>query len=369
MFSRKDLQELAKYKGTGAPVLSLYLNVDPSQHTTDEYKLALRQLLRGASARSADKDIAAVERYFDLEYDWSGRGVAVFSCDADKYWRTFSLAVSVTDQVFVGLKPYITPLANLWDAFGRFAVAMVDKQGVRLLLFQVGELIHTEGMLGEPVRRLKGGGSTGGRRGGTEATAHKHEDEVASRNLKEAAELTVAFCEAHQPRNLFLGGKAETLKQWKSKLPRVWADRVIGTFAADMTINENEVRDKALKILAEVEHEHEIALADAVITAAAKGKGGVVRLDDTLSAAHEGRVLTLLVAEGYKAEGFQCQQCAYVTGQRLDKCPFCGGAMAHIPDAVETIIQQVLEQGGHVEMVTGHKEFAKAGVGALLRYG
>ena len=80
MFSRKDLQELAEYKGTGTPVLSLYLNVDPSQHTTDEYKLALRQLLRGAGERAAATDIAAVERYFDLEYDWSGRGVAVFSC-------------------------------------------------------------------------------------------------------------------------------------------------------------------------------------------------------------------------------------------------------------------------------------------------
>ena len=128
------------------------------------------------------------------------------------------------------------------------------------------------------------------------------------------------------------------------------------------------MRDKALKILDEVEHEREAALADAVITAAAKGKGGVVRLDDTLSAAHEGRVQTLLVAEGYKAEGFQCQQCAYVTGQHLDKCPFCGGTMGHIPDAVEAIIQQVLEQGGHVEMVAGHKELTVAGVGALLRY-
>jgi peptide subunit release factor 1 (eRF1) len=74
------------------------------------------------------------------------------------------------------------------------------------------------------------------------------------------------------------------------------------------------------------------------------------------------------VAEGYTAEGFQCQQCAYVTGQRLDKCPFCGGTMGHIPDAVETIIQQVLEQNGHVEIVSGHKELNAAGIGALLRY-
>ena len=222
--------------------------------------------------------------------------------------------------------------------------------------------------MGEPVRRVKAGGSAGGRRGGTDATANKHEDEVASRNLKEAAELAVAFCEASQPRNLLVGGKAEALKQFKSRLPRVWADRVIGTFPADMEVHELDVRDKALKILDQVEHEHEVALADAVITAAAKGKGGVVRLDDTLSAAHEGRVQTLLVSDGFKAEGFQCQQCAYVTGQRLDKCPFCGGTMVHIPDAVETIIQQVLEQGGHVKMVSEHKGLALAGVGALLRY-
>ena len=370
MFSRKDLQELAEYKGTGAPVLSLYLNVDPSQHTTDEYKLALRQLLRGAGERAAGEDIAAVERYFDLEYDWSGRGVAVFSCNADKFWRAYPLPVAVADHVFVGLKPYVTPLVKLWDTFGRFVVAVLDKQGVRLMLFHVGELIRTEGMMGEPVRRVKAGGGSAekGRRGGTGATANKHEDEVASRNLREAAELTLAFCEAHQPRNLLLGGKAEAIKQFKAKLPRVWADRIIGTFPADMNIHENEARDKALRILNEVELERETALADAVITAAAKGKGGVVRLDDTLSAAHEGRVQTLLVAEGYKAEGFQCQQCAYVTGQRLDTCPFCGGKMAHIPDAVEATIQQVLEQGGHVEMVTGHTELAQAGVGALLRY-
>ncbi len=370
MFSRRDLQELAEYKSTGKPVLSLYLNVDPSQHTTDEYKLSLRQLLRGAGDRAANEDIAAVERFFDLEYDWSGRGVAIFSCAADNFWRTFSLAAPCEDTVFVGPKPYVTPLANLWDTLGRFAVALVDKQGARLLFFQAGELMSVEGVMGEAVRRVKAGGGSAekGRRGGTGATANKHEDEVASRNLKEAAETAVAFCETHQPNHLLLGGKAEALKVFRSKLPRVWADRVIGTFPADMTMPETEVRDLAIRMLKKVECEREVAVADAVITAAAKGKGGVARLDDTLSAAREGRIMTLVVSQGYHAEGCQCQQCEYVTAQPLDKCPFCSGAMAHIPDAVEAIIQHVLEQGGQVEMVSSHKELGRAGIGALLRY-
>ncbi len=370
MFSRRDLQELAEYKGTGKPVLSLYLNVDPSQHTTDDYKLALRQLLRAAGDKAAGEDIAAVERFFDLEYDWSGRGVAVFSCAADNLWRSYSLAVPVANHASVGSRPYVTPLATLWDTLGRFAVAIVDKQGARLLFYQAGDLVHTESVAGEPVRRVKAGGGSAekGRRGGTGATANKHEDEVAARNLKEAAALTVAFCEAHQPRNLMLGGKAETLKIFRSKLPRVWADRIIGTFPADMTISETQVRDLSLKILEQVECEREYALADAAITAAAKGKGGVARLDDTLSAAHEGRVQVLLVNQGYRAQGYQCQQCGYVTAQAVNPCPFCGGSVGQIPDAIEAIIQQVLEQGGHVEIVQGHADLALAGVGALLRY-
>lgn len=370
MFSRRDLQELAAYRSASGSILSLYLNVDPSQRTGDKYKLALRGLLRDAAAMSASlEDIAAVERFFELEYDWSGRGAAVFSGAADNFWRAYALAVPLKHHVFVWNKPYVTPLASLWDAYGRFVVAVVDRQGAKFLLYQMGELVKTEGIMGQKVQHIKaGGGTTEKGRRGAGATANKREDEMAARNLKEAAEVAVAFCEAHQPRNILLGGKAETLKQFRARLPRVWADRVIGTFPADMAMGELELRDKALAILERVEHEHELALADAVITAASKGKGGVARLDDTLSAAHDGRIQTLVVAEDYHAEGFQCQGCNYVTVQKLDRCPFCEGQFQHIPDAVETIIGQVLEQGGRVEIVSGHARLSKAGIGALLRY-
>jgi len=116
----------------------------------------------------------------------------------------------------------------------------------------------------------------------------RHIGEVALRNIKEAAQLTVAFCEAHRPRNLLLAGTEATLSQFRSSLPRVWADRVIGAFAADMSEGQNEIRDRAFVILEQVETERESALAEAVITAAAKGSNGVVRLGDTLSAVHEG---------------------------------------------------------------------------------
>lgn len=369
MFNRQDLQELAAYSSGNGAILSVYLNVDPTQHTRDEYKLALRGLLRKAASLGAvEKDIAAVERFFELEYDWSGRSVAVFSCAADNFWKSCSLSVPLKNHVFVWNKPYITPLAGAWDTYGRCVLGLVDRQGAKMMLYQLGELVKTEGVMGEEVRHIKAGGgsSATGRRGATRSS--KREGEAAVRNLKEAAELMVAFCETHQPRNVLLAGERETLKKFKALLPRVWADRVIGNLAAEMTTPEIDLRDKVFSVLEKVEREHEVALTDAIITAAGKGRGGVITLDQTLSAAHGGQVQTLVVAEDYHAEGFQCRSCGYVTAQDLGTCPFCSGQMASIPDAVEAIISQVLGQGGHVEVVANHAELNAAGIGALLRY-
>ena len=73
MFTQDDLRELAAIQ-TETPILSVYLNVDPMEHTTDEYKLALRQMLKQAEGSASPEDIGAVSRFFDREYDWSGRG-------------------------------------------------------------------------------------------------------------------------------------------------------------------------------------------------------------------------------------------------------------------------------------------------------
>ena len=369
MLTRKDLRELAQYRSEGA-VLTLYLDTDPTRRTTDEYKLALRQLLKDVEGQAAPKDITAIERYVDFEYDWKGRGIALFSSAEDDYWQEYALAVPVESRALVSKKPYITPLASLWDTYGRFVVALVDRQGARLLLFQMGELVREEGMMGEEVRRLKKGrgSAAAGRRGGITGPSARREEGVASRNLKEAAELAVAFCEAHRPRNLLLAGTEATIAQFKGSLPRVWSDRVIGTFSADMTEGHNEIRDRAFSILEQVEAERKISLADAVITAAAKGSNGVVRLGDTLSAVHEGRAQTLVVAHGYRAPGYRCMGCGYITDQPLDKCPFCGGEVEEISNAVEEAVAQVLEMGVRVEIVYGHEKFEQVGIGALLRY-
>jgi peptide subunit release factor 1 (eRF1) len=369
MFKREDLRELAAYQAE-TPILSVYLNVDPTEHTTDEYRLALRQALKQAQGLAATEDMAAVEQFFDHEYDWSGRGVVVFSGTKEDFWRIYSLAVPIASGVTVARKPYIWPLAAMVDAYGSYAVALVDRQGVQLFHFEMGELRTSDRYLGEEVRKLKKGrGSSGGpgRRGGAPISGRR-EEEMVQRNIRQSAKATKLFHRKHKPQRWIIAGVERTVAQFREALGKGLQDKVIGSFSADMNASEPEIRKRSMEILQQVEKERERALVEAVFTAAAKGRGGVIRLADTLGAAHEGRIQTLVIARDYHQPGYQCQNCAYITDQHLEVCPFCSGEFAEISDAAEALVTKVIEDGGQVEVVDDHPKLAEFGVGALLRY-
>jgi rubrerythrin len=326
-------------------------------------------LLHSVQGR-ANGDVAVIERFFDQEYDWSGRGLAIFSNQQEAFWKVYSLAVPIVDSIFIGPKPYLTPLANLWDVYGRFVVGLIDKQGARFIFVQMGEVVDGEGILGEEVRRVKSGaGSTPtGRRRNPDEPTDRHLNEVIKRNVKDTTSALVEFCEKHTPRYLVLGGNVEVVKEVRAHLPQPWAERVVGTITGDVDISDLVLRDRALKVVEEVEAQREAELADAAITAAAKNSHGATRLDRVLTAAHKGQVQTLLVAEGYQSGGYRCHECGDVTLAPGAQCAFCGGTFDQIPDAVEAAISTVIEQGGRVDIVRGHAALNEVGVAALLRY-
>ena len=98
MFTEQDLNDLVQFRSDESPVLSLYLNVDPTEQSTEQYRLTLRTLLKGVTDEAGAADVDRVERYFEFEYDWQGRGVALFSCQDADFWRGFSLAVPLQNQ-------------------------------------------------------------------------------------------------------------------------------------------------------------------------------------------------------------------------------------------------------------------------------
>jgi len=365
MFTDSVLRELLNYSSPD-PVLSVYMSTDITEGTADAPKLRLRSLLKEVHL---PKDEAAILKYFELEREWTGRSVAMFSCAAQNYFRAFPIAVPVRSRAFVGEQPYVKPLADLLDAYGGYGVALVDKQGARLFQFHLGELKEQEGILGEEVRHTKRGSASSifGRLGGIGGKS-RHSEQTITRNLKESAEFAAKFFEENHIRRVLIGGTEKNVNQFITLLPKTWQSLVVGKFPISMAARPDEVQKKALEIGQQAERRREMRLVENMITSAAKGTEGVVRLEDTLGAVHEGRVQTLIVQEGYRAEGFLCQGCGYITTQELETCPFCGKSFRQIKDAVEMAIRKVMQDGGNVEIVYENPNLERVRIGGMLRY-
>jgi peptide subunit release factor 1 (eRF1) len=371
MFTESDLKELVLFRSEQSPLLSLYLNVDSTQQTTDQYRLTLRSLLRGVVDQAEQADVHAVERYFDFEHPWQGKGVAAFSCQAAEFWRVYTLAVPVQNQAYVSHRPYIKPLTDVLDAYGRYGVILVDREGARMFLFSLGELIEATGTFGEEVRRVKHGGASGvtGMRGGRAARIARREEAVIHRNLKEVAEVSEAFCSAHGCTRLILAGSESNLAQFRDMLPRALHDRVIGSLTIDIGASVAEVQAKSMDLIEETAAKRETKLVAEMIAGWKRGAGAVAGLSDTLAALQEHRAWLLLVAAGFEASGFRCQNCRYLMLTEHDECPLCGGQVEAVEDMVDSVVHRALEQGIEVEIVRGSLPLEEAGsIGALLRY-
>ena len=366
MLSETNLQELLGYQ-TDHQVLSVYLNTNPTEGSSDAYKLNLRSMLKNINLSS---DVLAVENYFSREFDWTGRSVAVFSCASDDFFRAYSLAIPIRNQVIVSDRPHVKPLASLLDYYGGYGVVLVDKQGARLFSFHLGELKEQEGILGENVRHTKHGGASAkpGVRGGISGQTH-YEEEVEGRNIRDVAEFAARFFSENNVRRVLIGGTEENIALLRNQLPKSWQSLIVGTFPMSMTASKVEVLDRTMKIGKEAEYRKEEQLLKKLVTGAAKERGGVLNLDETLGAVHDGRVQELVIQDGYRASGYRCQGCGYITAQELPICQFCGSKFEQIPDAVEMAVYRVMKGGGEVEVLQyEHKVDGFENIGALLRY-
>jgi peptide chain release factor subunit 1 len=366
MLTETNLQELLSFQAKNL-VLSVYLNTNPSEGNADVYRLNLRSMLKEISLPS---DAVVVDDYFSRTYDWTGRSVAIFSCAPDGFLRAYTLAIPIRNQLVIGNQPYVKPLASLLDFYGGYGVVLVDKQGARLFSYHLGELIEQEGILGENIKHTKRGGASArpGMRGGM-AGQTRYEDEVTDRNIRDIADFATHFFSENNVRRVLIGGTDENIALLRNHFPKTWQSLIVGTFPMSMTASKEDVLEKALQIGKQAEFHKEEGLLNRLVTGALKDRKGVLGLDDTLTALYDGRVNTLVMQDGYRASGYQCLGCGYLTDREMTECQFCGSKFEDIPDAIELAVHKVMRAGGDVEVLQHlHKVGGFENIGALLRY-
>lgn len=367
MFSQEQMQELLSYEGNGEGVVSVYLDTDSTRQSAEAIKLIARGLLKEVQPQH-DKDAETIERYLDLSYDWSKPGLALFSSKGGGYFRAFVSPVAFRNRIRLGNRPYVKPLAHLLDHYAHFGVILVDRVNGRFFEYHLGELQAQETFKGEDIRKQKSGGGSSavGRKGGADGS--KHEEELASRNLKEIATAAGRFYAERPIRRLFLGGTSETTAQFREMLPKQLQSCLVGTFAMDIEAGETEVRRYALNQLREVNAERESQLVDRLVNLSAMGGNAVTGLDDTLQAVSDKRVETLIISDGFRVPGYAQATSGYVVAN-LTRSPLNESELVEVPDAVEAAVIHTVNQGGHVEIIAENPALEAAGrIGAILRF-
>jgi peptide chain release factor subunit 1 len=365
MFSEKDLQALLTHT-TDNQVLSVYLNTDPSEINTEAAKLRLRSLLKNVEL---PKDVEAIHNFVNMEYDWTGKGLVVFSNQAADFFQAFTLSVSVPDNIMVSRSPAVKPLLRVLDIFSDWGVVLVDKQNVRLFSFNLGELQEQKDITGEEVKQTKrGGGNTmPGRMGGSGASSNV--ESTIDKNIREFTEFSSDFFKKQHIRRIMIGGTEDNITRFMDDLPKSWQSLVVGNFPMSMNARHNALLTRATREALDAQTKLMQHLVDQSITLTAKGSHGVTGLIDTLNAIHEGRVKTLLVDHDFDAPGYRCKGCGYLTTQPLEKCPFCGGDFDKINNAVEMAVRGAFQKGADVKVVKDYEPLQTAGhIAAVLRY-
>jgi peptide subunit release factor 1 (eRF1) len=328
-------------------------------------------MLKSVADRAAHQDIEAVERYLDLEYDWQGKGIAIFS--ATDFWRAYPLVFPVGNSVHVSPQPHIKPLADYFDAYDRYGVVLVDREGARLFLFNQGTLQDATGVLGEELRNHRRDATGRGGRSGTGPGQGKSPgldsrlERVTTRNLRDAVELTQAFYKAGKCERIILGGTDDNRARFLAMLPKALQNEVIGGLPIDMYASATDVLERTMDLIQESVAERKAALVQSLITAAHKDLGSL-GLADTLLAVQEQRVQTLVISEGFRAPGYLCTNCGYLTLREGGECAMCEGPVQELEDVVDHLVHRAI--GLEVEVVFAHDEaLDKAGsIGALWRF-
>jgi peptide subunit release factor 1 (eRF1) len=360
MIEDKGLSDLVAYSGKGQ-VLSLYLDTDLAHRSKEAIKLSFRERSKGLDKLAA-ADILAVEKYLDYEYDWQSRGLAIFAA-GEELWRIVPLPIAVTTQAVWADKPYVRVLSDVLDRFGSYVVALLDRESLRLLSISWAQVQAEASAVGDELKHHKQGGRSAAR-------FQRHENNLALHNLKQAVELTQSFLQEAGSKRLMLAGSSAVIAEFRELLPKALRAQVIAEFAADREASDNELLVRSLDIAAQVDQQREAQLVADTITAAAKGGAGVIGMDDTLAALHQGRVHQLLVQEDFHAGGYVCRRCGYIGAAKSVTCPFCGyDAMDEVPDAINRAIQKAVQTGAAVIVVRQNEALTKAGgIAAALRY-
>jgi peptide chain release factor subunit 1 len=369
---RDLVRSLAELRLDRPVVLSLYLNLDPSQFATPPArKTAIRSLVDEAERRLRERNglshddklalQAALERatgFLENELPSDGaHGLAVFASDPNDLFEALKLPRSVPNRVAIGHSPLVGPLAHLARR-ERWCVTLVNRRDARILRGSPDGLREVEQIHDDVSGQHDQGGWSQAR---YQRGIEKEKDD----HLKDTGDALMRHFKRQPFQRLIVGGPREVAADFESKLHHYLQERLAGRIEVDVERSKaDQVLEAARPLIEELERERERSALERL------GERGVAGVENVLPPLHERRVECLVLDEQFGGvPGVQCLVCGWL-GLEGERCPADGSAVVQLDDLTEAMIELSVQQSAELLPVRHERGALEeyGGAAALLRF-
>ena len=368
------LRELAEFRAEKGCVISLYLNLDPSEvPTAGDAQARMNAMLNAADKgdrtdltheqrASLKADFDRIAAWFDDEFERDGsHGLAVFAAGLDNLWQTLTLPAPVRDHAKVNRDVYLAPLVSLASRADGTLVAVVGREQGQLYRLRAGRLEEVAEHFDEQPGQHDQGGWSQGR-------YQRHIEKLVQEHLKGVAQEVDRSVRRQQAPKVVLVCAEEMRSEFTDALSADAQAALVGWAPAEAHAGPDEILSAVEPVLAHAEEKEEAELVERWREEVGRNGRGAAGWQDTLEAASDARVELLLFNEGVDRQAFRCPACGRATATE-GSCPLDGTRLEATDAGLDLAVHQTLAHGGGVRPIRRREDLAPVdGIGALLRF-
>jgi peptide chain release factor subunit 1 len=371
--TRGRVRRIASVRPESGRVLSVFLNLDPSELPTPPARASAITSVMTDAAHKVDAagDLSHeektalredVERVRELLRSPGiaadgVRGLAVYASKPAGLLEVVRLSHPVESRVYIDRTAYVEPLVAAGKD-GRWGVLLITRRAARMFFGSADGLEETDRIDDDVHRQHDQGGWS---QANYQRSVEKEKDDHV------AGVLDVLFARFRRSPfdHLLIGAPRELVTEVEQRLHPYLRERVAGRISVAIEHGSAEdVRKAAAEAVEAHVRKQEREALDRLIEGVGAGRRGVAGLQSTLDALNESRVEILMLSAGYSAPGYRDPESGLLAAENS-----AAGSAEKVEDVIEPAIEKAIEQSADVMVIRHHEDLGPlGGIGAVLRF-
>lgn len=374
--TRDDLRTLASVRPERGRVLSVFLNLDPTEFASAPARAtAINSVLNEAEREIEHRDDLEHDELMALREDLARvrselgrddlavngtRGVAIFACGPAEVFSTLSVPQPIPTHAVVDrtacLEPLVAPAHQQ-----KWCVLLANRRMARVFR-GTGQALEETDRIEDDVHRQHQQG------GWSQARYQRSVDKEVEDHLKHVAEVVFDLHRHEAFDALLLGAPEEMVSDLESSLHPYLRERICGHLQIDVEhASGDDVKRLAGEAILAHERKREAKLLARLAERLGRNARAASGLTDVLAALNEGRVEVLLVRDGLHEPGSVDPRNGMLG---RENAPTADGSPSQpVDDVAEEAMQKAIEQNADIVVLSDPEGLVEhGGIAALLRF-